>query len=85
MKDLESLKVAHADVNQVLAYSIKLGCSEAVLIYPFVTENAYSHDWNGTNVNCIEFDLNRSIEEGGELFLYEIMTKCTEVKEQVLL
>ena len=41
-----------------------------VQIYPFVTENPYSHDWNGTNVKCMEYDLNLSIEEGGEKFFF---------------
>ncbi|MCK5132826.1 MAG: restriction endonuclease [Candidatus Sabulitectum sp.] len=76
------LKVAPEDVNQVLAYSIKLGCSEAVLIYPFVTENPYSHDWNGTNVRCMEFNLDRSIEEGGEVLLIELLNLCMQANEK---
>ncbi|MCD6587449.1 MAG: hypothetical protein J7K88_02765 [Candidatus Fermentibacteraceae bacterium] len=75
-------KVSPDDVYQVLAYSIKLDCSEAVLIYPFVTDNPYNHDWSGTSVRCLSFDLNRSIEEGGEVLLLELLDSCMQANEK---
>ena len=76
-------KVSPEDVNQVLAYSMKLNCTEAILIYPFVTADPYKHDWSGTNVACSCFDLSKSIEEGGELLLDEILGKCTVAWERM--
>ncbi len=78
-------KVSQPDVNQVVAYSVKLGCSEAILIYPFVAVNPYNHDWGGTNVRCVAFDLSKDIEDGGKHLLASILKYCSVAREDHLL
>ena len=60
------------DVYQVVAYAQKLSCSEAVLIYPFRSDNSYSYDWNGILTRTVAFDLQQSLDAAGEVFLRDL-------------
>lgn len=77
----DSKQVESDDVYQVFSYARKLRCSRAVLIYPFLMEMPYTHNWDGeTLVQCLPFDLARPIEEGGE----ELFSNLVNIYERQL-
>ena len=61
------------DVYQVVAYAQKLSCPEAVLVYPFSSENLYREDWSGILIRTVAFDLEQSLDSAGNAFLSALL------------
>lgn len=61
-----------ADINQVVAYAARMATFDAFLIYPSSVTCFPVLSHGKMKVRCLNFDLNRDLDESGELFLKEL-------------
>jgi len=65
----------NSDINQVVAYAIAKGCSEAILIYPAHLAKSFDVDWGPIRVRSLAFDLSGDLEEAGLHLMEEILDR----------
>jgi 5-methylcytosine-specific restriction enzyme subunit McrC len=63
------------DVAQVVAYAQSKNCQEAVLIYPSKLNNPVNQYVGDIRVRCLTFSLENNLDEGGKIFLENLLIK----------
>lgn len=66
-------KPSNDDFYQIVAYALAEGASEAVLVYPELPEGPREGTIRGIRVRTLVFPLGGDLDEGGRLFLRELL------------
>ena len=62
-----------SDIQQIIAYATEVGCSKAWLVYPTPIPLPVSNHAGNITVQSSMFDLSGDLDEGGRLFLQEVL------------
>jgi 5-methylcytosine-specific restriction enzyme subunit McrC len=69
------LEIRRDDVNQVIAYATKVGCQEAVLVYPSGAQGLKRWEVGPVRVRSLAFPLDIDLNDAGRQFLDEVLSK----------
>lgn len=67
------------DIQQVVAYAVRMGTNKAVLIYPSRQTRRFVLQVGSVEVSSLVFDLSRELVEGGACFYELLMNRLSEL------
>lgn len=67
------------DIQQVVAYAVRMGTDKVVLIYPSRKTRRFVLQVGSVEVSSLVFDLGKELAEGGACFYVDLMKRLSEV------
>jgi 5-methylcytosine-specific restriction enzyme subunit McrC len=75
-KYTRSAQPKEEDIQQVVAYAVRMGTKQAFIVYPWLETKPLYIKIGAIEVRSLVFDINRDLPEAGELFIDELMEIC---------